>query len=96
MDFKKHLETAWKLTIANLIPLIFMTLVMAVVSVLTLGILAPVTLAGYIHSLILLVREGREPVCSLASAVKTELITDAILRSADSGKLEAVDYRGMV
>ncbi|MBT3289971.1 MAG: Gfo/Idh/MocA family oxidoreductase [Victivallales bacterium] len=42
------------------------------------------------------VRDGREPVCSLASAVKTELITDAIFRSADSGKLELVDYQGML
>jgi predicted dehydrogenase len=41
------------------------------------------------------VRENREPVCTLASAVKTELITDAIFRSAKTGKLEAVDYRGM-
>ena len=41
------------------------------------------------------VREDREPVCSLASAVKTELITDAVFRSADSGKLEPIDYRGM-
>ena len=42
------------------------------------------------------VREDREPVCSLASAVKTELITDAIFRSAESRKLELVDYRGMI
>ena len=41
------------------------------------------------------VRDDREPVCSLASAVKTELITDAIFRSAESGKLEPVDYRGI-
>ena len=38
MDFRKHLETAWSLTLANLVPLIFMTLVMFAVSVLTLGI----------------------------------------------------------
>ncbi len=42
------------------------------------------------------VREDREPVCTLASAVKTELITDAIFRSARSGKLEPVDYQGMI
>jgi len=42
------------------------------------------------------VREDREPVCSLASAVKTELITDAIFRSAENGKLEPIKYGGMV
>lgn len=61
MDFKAHLETAWKLTLSNLIPLIFMTLVMVVVSVLTFGLLAPVTMAGYVQAIILLVRDGREP-----------------------------------
>ena len=45
----------------------------------------------FIHA----VREDREPVCSLASAVKTELITDAIFRSAETGKLEPVAYRGL-
>jgi hypothetical protein len=38
-----------------------MTLVMTIVSVVTLGILAPVTMAGYMHSLLLLLRDGREP-----------------------------------
>lgn len=33
---------------------------------------------------------GREPVCTLESAVKTELITDAIFRSIDSGRVEPV------
>lgn len=61
MDFKTHLESAWKLTLAHIIPLIFMTLVMTVVSGLTLGLLAPVTMAGFIHAIILLVRDGREP-----------------------------------
>jgi predicted dehydrogenase len=49
-----------------------------------------------VEDFILAVREDREPVCTLASAVKTELITDAIFRSAETGKLEAVDYRGMI
>ena len=47
-----------------------------------------------VEDFVLAVREGREPVCTLASAVRTELITDAIFRSARSGKLEAVDYQG--
>ena len=61
MDFKYHLETAWKLTLQYIAPLIFMTLAMLVISFITLGILAPVAMAGYIHSILLLIREGREP-----------------------------------
>lgn len=33
---------------------------------------------------------GRQPVCTIESAVKTEIITDAIFRSIESGKLEPV------
>jgi hypothetical protein len=47
MDFKKHLLRAWELTLKFIVPLVLMTLVMLVVSFLTLGILAPVTMAGY-------------------------------------------------
>ncbi|MCP4352531.1 MAG: hypothetical protein GY795_44295 [Desulfobacterales bacterium] len=61
MDFKKHIETAWKMTLEFIIPLIFMTLIMIVVSTVSFGILAPVTMAGYIHSVILMVRDRREP-----------------------------------
>ena len=61
MDFKTHLERAWDITLNNLVMLIFMTLVMMVVSIVTLGILAPVIMAGYIQSIILLVRDRREP-----------------------------------
>ncbi len=61
MDFKTHLETAWTLTLRYIAPLILMTLAMMVVSFISLGILAPVTMAGYMHSILLTVREGREP-----------------------------------
>ena len=61
MDFKHHLEFAWKLTLQYIASLIFMTLAMIVISVITLGILGPVVMAGYMHSILLLVREGREP-----------------------------------
>jgi hypothetical protein len=61
MDFKKHLETAWQLTLKFIVPLILMTLVMFVVSCVTLGILAPVTMAGYIQAILLMLRDGREP-----------------------------------
>ena len=33
---------------------------------------------------------GRQPVCTLESAVKTEFITDAIFRSIDSGQVEPI------
>jgi hypothetical protein len=61
MDFKKHLEKAWDITLKNLVMLILMTLVMMVVSIVTLGILAPVIMAGYLHAIIQLIRSGREP-----------------------------------
>jgi len=61
MDFKAHFENAWHLSIKHIAPLILITLVMMGVSVLTIGLLAPVMLAGYVYSLLLLVREGREP-----------------------------------
>jgi hypothetical protein len=61
MDFKYHLENAWKMTLQYIAPLLFMTLAMIAISIITLGILAPVTMAGYMHSILLLVRERREP-----------------------------------
>jgi hypothetical protein len=61
MDFKHHIETAWNLTLAKIVSLILITLVMVAVSSLTLGILAPVTMAGYTQSLLLLIRHNREP-----------------------------------
>jgi hypothetical protein len=61
MDFKTHLEKAWRLTLKYIAPLIIMTLVMIAASFFSLGILGPVTLAGYMHSILLMIREGREP-----------------------------------
>ncbi len=61
MDFKMHLEKAWDITLKNIVMLILMTLVMIVVIIVTLGILAPVIMAGYLQSIIQLVRDGREP-----------------------------------
>ena len=61
MDFKKHLEKAWDITLKNLVMLILMTLVMMVVSIVTVGILAPVVMAGYLQAIIQLMRSGREP-----------------------------------
>jgi hypothetical protein len=61
MDFKVHLERAWNLTLKHIVPLILMTIVMLVVSFFTLGILAPVMMAGYFQAIIQMVRTGREP-----------------------------------
>ena len=38
------------------------------------------------------VRGGREPVCTLESAVKTEVITDAVFRAIESGRREPVEW----
>lgn len=61
MDFRKHLETAWQLMLKHLVPLIIMTLVMSAVSLITFFILSPVMMAGYVQSILRLIREGREP-----------------------------------
>lgn len=61
MDFKYHIETAWNLTLRHIVALLLMTLILVSVSAITLGILTPVMLAGYTQSLLLLIREGREP-----------------------------------
>lgn len=61
MDFKKHLQIAWSTTLSRIVPLVIVTLVMLVVSSLSFGLLAPVTMAGYTQSMILLLRERREP-----------------------------------
>ncbi len=61
MDFKTHLETAWKRTLQSIVPLIILTLAAAAASTLSLGILSPVIFAAYCHSILMLVRDGREP-----------------------------------
>ena len=61
MDFKKHMVLAWELTLKHIVSLVLMTLVMSGVSIVTLGILAPVLMAGYMQSILLMIRDGREP-----------------------------------
>lgn len=61
MDIKYHVEAAWKIFINHILSLIILTLVTAAVSVISLGILAPVALAGYTHSLFQLLKFDREP-----------------------------------
>jgi hypothetical protein len=57
MDFKKHLETAWNMTLKHIVVLILMT----VISLPTSIILGPAVMAGFIQSIILMMREGRTP-----------------------------------
>jgi hypothetical protein len=61
MDFKQHVVTAWENTLKFIVPVLILTLVQIVVSVCSFGILAPVTMAGYMQSLLRALREGREP-----------------------------------
>ncbi|UCH22352.1 MAG: hypothetical protein JSU83_03665 [Deltaproteobacteria bacterium] len=61
MDFKTHLIDAWEMTLEFIAPLIIITLIMFVVWFLSFGILVPVTFAGYTQSILLMIRQGREP-----------------------------------
>jgi uncharacterized membrane protein len=61
MDFKKHLEIGWQNTLKFIGPVILLTFIQILVSIFSLGILAPVVTAGYMKSLLLAVREGRTP-----------------------------------
>ena len=90
MDFKYHLETAWSLTLKHIASLIFLTLTAVAVSVVSLGFLAPVVMAGYMQSILLLVRDGREPavqdVGKIIDVRVYELCLDAELRAEGAGK----------
>ena len=61
MNFKDIFTRTWNLFVANLPALILTTLVYIAVSVVSFGIMAPVLTAGYMQSLLLLIREGRKP-----------------------------------
>lgn len=61
MDFKELLEKSWKSFTSFLPSLLINTLVLLVVSVFTLGILAPVCTAGYMQSLLMAIRDDRKP-----------------------------------
>jgi hypothetical protein len=61
MDFKNHILLAWNMTLKHIVSLIIITLVMLGISIISLGILAPVTMAGYMQSILTLIRNGREP-----------------------------------
>lgn len=61
MNFKDLVVTSWQNTLDYIGPLLLITLVQLVVIVISLGILAPVTTAGYFHALLRVVREDRKP-----------------------------------
>ncbi|CAK8716932.1 Glycerophosphoryl diester phosphodiesterase membrane domain-containing protein [Candidatus Electrothrix laxa] len=61
MDFKQHFERSWQVMLGNFAPILVNTLVMFVVSVVSLGIMAPVVSAGYMQSLLLALRENKKP-----------------------------------
>lgn len=61
MDFKKHLLVSWELSLQHIVPLVLMTLVMFVLTFFTLGILAPVMMAGYMHAVLMIIRQNQEP-----------------------------------
>ncbi len=62
MDLQKHLQTGWKTTMKFLGPVLLLTVAHLLVTLLSLGILAPVVSAGYVQSLLRSQREGRTPV----------------------------------
>jgi hypothetical protein len=61
MDFKRHFEMGWQNTLKFIGPVILLTFVQLIVTVITLGILGPVTTAGFMKSLLLAAKEGRTP-----------------------------------
>lgn len=61
MDFKKLIVQSWNLTLNFIGPILLITLVQLIVSFISFGILAPVTMAGYVQSLLRTAREGRPP-----------------------------------
>lgn len=61
MEPQEYIRKAWKTAVEFIGPILLLTIVQLGVSILSLGILAPVTLAGYTQSLLLAFREKRTP-----------------------------------
>jgi hypothetical protein len=61
MDFKDLVVRSWQNTLNHIGPLLLITLVQMVLIMVTLGILAPVTTAGYVNALMQVVRDDRKP-----------------------------------
>jgi hypothetical protein len=61
MDIISHLQDTWEMTLEFISRLILLTLAMFALWLVSFGLLAPVTLAGYTQSLLLMMRQGRDP-----------------------------------
>ncbi|WP_457573897.1 hypothetical protein [Desulfolithobacter sp.] len=61
MDFGYHMERAWQVFARFLPSVLLLTLALIGMSMITLGIMAPVCTAGYMQSLLLALREDRRP-----------------------------------
>ncbi|MEE4243462.1 MAG: hypothetical protein V2I36_18530 [Desulfopila sp.] len=61
MDLKVHLERGWNGFLKFIGPALLITFVQIVVTIVSLGILAPVTTAGYFQSILRALREDRTP-----------------------------------
>ncbi|HBI15784.1 MAG TPA: hypothetical protein DDY20_09775 [Desulfobulbaceae bacterium] len=61
MDYKGLLEKTWSIFTEFLPAMLLITLGLIGISIVTLGILAPVATAGYTQSLLLAVRDNRKP-----------------------------------
>jgi uncharacterized membrane protein len=61
IDFKHHAERAWQLTLKHIFSLILLTLATVTVGLLSMGLLAPAAMAGYVDAIYRLLRTGREP-----------------------------------
>lgn len=61
MNFMQHLEKAWLSVLGFIGPVLLITVVQILVTIVSFGILAPVTIAGYTQSLLQAQRDGRPP-----------------------------------
>lgn len=61
MDFMKHFEIVWEVVKKHFVALLLSTIVLFVVSIVSLGFMAPVAMAGYMQSLLFAIREDRKP-----------------------------------
>ena len=61
MDFKELVVSAWQQTLKHIGPVLLVTFVQMVLIIISIGILAPVTTAGYVQSLLRAMREDRPP-----------------------------------
>jgi len=61
MDFKELIVSSWQKMVDHIGPVLLITFIQLILIIITFGILAPVTTAGYIYSLMRVVDENRPP-----------------------------------